>query len=132
MDEKILTLLGEYARDVPPVGHAQLAASVVYKKQMIGLGWNSKKSHPFQAAYSSRKERIFFHAEIAAIKNALHWLNGELSALRKSTLYICRYSKKYGWGIAKPCDGCVLAIQNFEIKRVVYSLYGRGKLEELR
>ena len=104
---------------------AQFAAAIVRGNRVISFGYNKLKTHPFQAKYGRNEESIFLHAEIAAIKNALKVLDVE--DLSKCDLYIVRVkrpkprSKKYVWGLSKPCEGCMRAIIEFGIRRVIYS-----------
>lgn len=106
----------------------RFAAGIVYKNEMVSIGVNQLKSHPFQAKFSKHEESIFLHAETAAIKNALRIL--DLDDLRKSTLYICRVkkcdrkTKAFVWGISKPCAGCMKAVIQYDIKNVVYTCDG--------
>ena len=100
----------------------QLAAAVVYKNRIISLGYNRMKSHPFQARFGTNSDKIYLHAETAAIKNALRHIR--ISELKKCSLYIYRRRKingKYQRAIAKPCPGCMRAIIEFEIKKVTYT-----------
>jgi tRNA(Arg) A34 adenosine deaminase TadA len=124
---KTLALLAEIAESIPPVSNAKLAAALVHRKQLLSIGINRKKSHPFQAKYSSHKERIFFHAEIDAIQKAVRKLNSDLAILRKSTLYVCRFRVSTGWGLAKPCAGCIACVVAFGIGHIVYSENGVGE-----
>lgn len=104
---------------------AKLAAAIVKKNRIISFGFNSKKTHPFQAKYARNDEAIYLHAEIAAIKNALRHIS--VDDLCYTTLYIARvkktapFSNKLVWGLAKPCAGCARAISEFGIKNVVYT-----------
>lgn len=127
---KHINILSKIAVSVEPVAQARIAASIVYRNEIISVGVCQRKTHPFQAQYGKNKDCIFLHAETDAIKNAVKLLN--LDELAKSTLYVCRvkfedYSKKkFLFGMAKPCSGCARAIANFNISKVVYSLDNEG------
>lgn len=141
-DIKVLNLLTDIAREVDPVSAARIAAAIVYKGQVISVGINKRKTDPFQAKYCRNAHQIFVHAEIAAIKNSLRHLS--LSELENSTLFVARHrlisykgqGLKEEWGLAKPCvgskknSGCMGAIQEFNIHRIVYTLDGHGKYAE--
>lgn len=107
-----------------------MAAAIVFRNEIISIGINSNKSHPFQAKYGRNSDSIYLHAEIDAIKNALKCIS--VDQLTKTTLYICRVkytdSKKSGqiWGLSRPCEGCIRAITTFNIKKVVYSIEKEG------
>lgn len=84
---------------------------------LIGMGTNDyKKSHPLQAYFAKRvghPERIFLHAEIAAIL-----------AARSTKIYEIRVERYDAGGqpvSAKPCPICAEAIKAFGIKRVSYT-----------
>ena len=123
---KIITFLRRQAIEVEPVRGAKIAAAIVFKNDIISIGKNQMKTDPFQAKFSSNPESIFLHAEISAIKGALYHL--ELSELKKSSLYIYRIKRpmanhkgKWITGSAKPCEGCLGAITEFEIPKVVFT-----------
>lgn len=103
----------------------KLAAAIVYRNKIISIGINSMKSHPLQAKYGKNEHAIFLHAEIAAIKNALRETSVE--ELSRCEIYIARikkpsqFSLEYGWGLAKPCEGCARAIAEFGLKKTVYT-----------
>jgi deoxycytidylate deaminase len=127
----VLQFLGKIAEDsADPELTARLAAAIVYKGDIISIGVNKKKSHPFQLKYSKMPMSIFLHAETDAIKNAVKRV--DLNTLSRSTLYISRVKyydssrQQVLYGLAKPCDGCEKAIATFNIKHVCYSLNGEG------
>lgn len=103
----------------------KLAAAIVRNNKIISIGMNSMKSHPLQAKYGKNQHAIFLHAEISAIKNALREI--DVDDFHKCDIYIARikkekpFTKKYIWGLARPCAGCERAIAEFGIKRVVYT-----------
>jgi len=108
------------------------AAVLVYKNEVISLACNKIKSHPFQKRYSKANEAIFLHAEVSAIHNALKKVS--LKDLSKATMYVCRVrinndNKNY-FSYSKPCDGCMRAIAEFDIKTVFYTDEG-GEFTEL-
>ena len=113
----------------------RFAAAVVYRNKIISIGYNRKKSHPFQAKYAKNADAIYLHAEIHAIKNALREISVE--DLKDTELYITRvkkpksHSNHFVWGLAKPCCGCERAIAEFGIKRTVYTTDETGKYEVL-
>ena len=99
------------------------SAVIVYKNEVISLACNKIKSHPFQKRYSKANEAIFLHAEVSAIHNALKKVT--LKELSKSTMYVCRVrinnDNKSFFSYSKPCDGCMRAIAEFDIKNVMYT-----------
>jgi tRNA(Arg) A34 adenosine deaminase TadA len=123
--QKFLTLLSKVAVTVPPVAQARLASAVVYKGDVVAIGINRRKTHPFQAKYGKNSDSIYLHSETQAILLALKQLS--LKELAKSTLYICRMKyessakEKFIFGLSKPCVGCQRAIAEFGIQNVIYS-----------
>lgn len=127
--ERILSLLDDIARDVEPIASARVAAGIVYKNELICIGTNSRKTHPFQKKYSKHPAAISIHAENSAIVRALKLLS--LDELSASTMYISRM-KHESWtlnpvkgdlrrGLSKPCLGCARSILSFNIKNVCYT-----------
>lgn len=101
---------------------AKVSACVVSRGQIVGIGTNKNKTHPFQAKFAKNKEAIFLHAEINAIRDAMRVLS--LEGLQNSCLYICRMKQdkgKYVFGLAKPCEGCFRAIVTFNIPKVYFT-----------
>lgn len=118
------------------VAAARVSAVLVIKNRVIAFGTNSRKSHPFQAAYGKNKEAIYLHAETDCIKNALKKVSVE--DLRKATMYVARTKKANSrpnapdmWGMSKSCSGCTRAIAEYELKRVVYTTNEFGVCEVL-
>jgi len=115
------------ARNVEPMFRTRLTALVVIKNQIISVGYNQEKTDPFVLDYQKHEQMEFLHAETHAIKKALRVLKDEKD-LRKSTLYVCRIKCNHDnhdqlvRGLAKPCTGCQMAIDNYGIRRVVYTM----------
>lgn len=132
INKEILFTLQKVA-SANPSYNAKVAAAIVRNNKIVAIGINSMKSHPMAARFSKNDQAIFLHAEVAAIKNALREV--EVEDLEKMELYICRvkkpkpFSKKWVWGLAKPCIGCQRAIAEFGLKRVVYTTDETGTYE---
>lgn len=125
-DKKLLDFLSKVAEAAEHDGlRAKLAAAVVIRNEIISVGFNRKKSHPFQAQFGSNDKSIYLHAETDAINRALKYISKE--DLRKATLYVARvkykdnHSKKVIWAESKPCCGCQRAITSHGIKRVIHT-----------
>lgn len=108
------------------------SAAIVYKNEIISLACNKIKSHPFQKKYSKALDAIFLHAEVAAIHNALKRIT--LKELSKSTMYVCRLrinnKEQNYFSYSKPCEGCMRAISEFDIRSVFYTT-DRGEFMQL-
>ena len=124
VNKGILDTLAKVAAANPGL-REKFAAAVVYRNRIISVGMNSMKSHPMAAKYGKNEHAIFLHAEVAAIKNALREM--EVDDLSKCDIYITRvkkekpFSKKFVWGLSKPCPGCERAIAEFGLKRTIYT-----------
>ena len=124
VNEGILHTLAKVAA-ANPNDREKFAAAVVYRNRIISIGMNSMKSHPMAAKYGKNEHAIFLHAEVAAIKNALREIN--VDDFSKCDIYITRvkkekpFTKKFVWGLAKPCPGCARAIAEFGFKKTIYT-----------
>ena len=79
---------------------------------------NYSKSHPIQArfaSFSGQPDRIFLHAEIAAL---IRLPRG--AKLHK--IFVSRFHKDGKPANAKPCLVCEAAIKHYGIKNVEYTL----------
>ena len=116
-----------------PNPQEKFAAAIVYRNRIVSVGMNSMKSHPLAAKYRKNPHAIFLHAEVAAIKNALREI--EVDDLTKCDIYITRvkrpnqFTKKYVFGLSKPCSGCQRAIAEFGIRRTIYTTDEHGQYE---
>lgn len=107
------------AREIPVTQQAQRIYAVITDKRgnILAEGSNSyTKTHPRQAYYADRvnqSERVFLHAEIAALVKC---------RAEPYALYVARVGKGGESRIAKPCEICSLAIEQTPIKEVHYSV----------
>ena len=127
-DRYFLDLATKQAVSASGAGGAYLGAVLVVKNRIISFGTNQSKTHPFQATFAKNPEALFLHAETASINNALRQISiGELQS-SKTALYISRVKRSNGPGspiiraLSKPCCGCLLAIAEHNINKVVYTL----------
>tara|TARA_Y100000310_G_scaffold343046_1_gene448903 strand:+ start:2050 stop:2499 length:450 start_codon:yes stop_codon:yes gene_type:complete len=129
---KYLNMLFDLAKEVEPIQGARVAACVVYKNKIVGIGINSKKSDPMMIRYGMHEEAIYLHAEMAAIKESLRVI--DMQDIHKATIYVARakrprpHSTDWITGLAKPCTGlngdggCAQAIRHHMFKRTVYTV----------
>ena len=110
---------GGYGQRVP------MAAGIVYKKHLIATGTNQPKTHPLMMTDGYRKDQLYRHAEVDAIRNALRLITPE--QLKRCELHIVRVKRPHiaakTWihGLAKPCEGCTNVIENYGIKKVFWT-----------
>lgn len=126
--ENIMESLLSQAKIMKPVGHARIYSAIEYKNKIISTGHCQYKTHPFQKRFSDRKDRIFLHAEIDAIKNAINFM-GNTEFLSSSVLYVARariIDGEWKTGLCCCCEGCKRAIATFGIPRVIYTLNDEG------
>ncbi len=128
-----LTYLSTIAEDVIPVGHARIAAAIVYKNELISVGVCSYKSHPLQKHYGRNTHSIYLHAEVDALIKARSRMadpkQGRLRgiSLKKCTLYIARVKRasssdaSFIPGLAKPCEGCMKAIHEAGLTNIIFT-----------
>lgn len=113
----------------------KLAAAVVYKKSIVSLGLNSYKTHPLMSRYGKNHHSVFLHAEVDAIKNALRVISPD--ELSRCELFVYRvkkpaqYHTSWVTGLARPCEGCMRAIEAFGLQGVYYTLDREDQLEHL-
>lgn len=119
---KHLRLLCGIAEQVDPVRSSRHAAAVVYRNDIMGVGVNKMKSHPFAKRYGRNSDAIYLHAETAAVKNARREI--EEHEFERSILYVVRVKhkgKKLVPALSKPCKGCCRCISEFGISEVIYT-----------
>lgn len=124
--QKYFNILETVAEGIEPIaGRARLSASIVYKNEIISVGYCRYKTHPLQKKYQKHAEAIYLHAELDAIVKALKKIS--IDDLKKSSMYIMRikrkdtYDKEFIRALSKPCSGCQQAIKAFGIKNVYYT-----------
>lgn len=128
--QNYISILKKITQDIECVANQTLAACVVKRNKIISFGHNKKKTHPLQNKFNKHPEAIYLHAEIDAIKNALKRVSA--NELAGSTLYIVRTKKNGSEGLAKPCKGCMQAIESFGICEVIYTSNNEGQYQKLK
>ena len=121
--QKYMEFLLEEAKGQEPVKSSRIRAGLVYKNQLLCVGQNKLKSHPFQKRFGKNESAIYLHAEVDCIVNAIR-SNIPLSDISKSSLIVVRIKKNVNeWIVAtaKPCSGCQRAIAHFDINKVLYT-----------
>jgi deoxycytidylate deaminase len=133
----IQAALTNLAIHVERTAGAKIAAAVVKRNRIVGIGINSYKTHPMQKLYTDHPDKIYLHAEVAAIQDALrrlnnHWWSWDTKDLLVGySLYVVRVKQsKAGWtyGLAKPCKVCQPHIENVGIQTVKFTTEGYNLL----
>lgn len=94
-------------------------AAILYKRNIICVGTNKKKTHPLQKKFQDREHRIYLHAEIDAIVQCISRHGSDI--LKDCDLIVLRTLKNGELANSKPCKGCQDAIKAFKIKNVYHS-----------
>ena len=93
----------------------------VYQGTIIGVGFNTNKTHPMQKKYNRYRNGENFipklHAEINCL-NSIRYLDINFSKVK---LYIYRKRKSAKHGICRPCPSCLAAIKDLGIKHIYYT-----------
>lgn len=100
----------------------------VYKKDIIGIGYNTRKTSPIQSKYNTLGKRIllsnngkpvneYLHAEIDCL-NMIRNMDVDFSKVR---LYISRKNCWNELACCRPCIACEYAIKELGIKSVYYT-----------
>jgi tRNA(Arg) A34 adenosine deaminase TadA len=115
-----IRLATELAKRNPVQDLPRMGAVILDRRgRMVGEGMNSRKTDPLASKYSRHPEALCLHAEIAAIKTALRFI--EVDDLPDCTLYVARVLKNDEPALAKPCLGCEKAIVEFGIGNVEWT-----------
>ena len=104
---------------------------IVYKKTVIGIGFNTWKTSPMQKRYN---KPVYKQKGYIETKNA-HSMHAEINALNsvrhldvdwgKCSMFIYREHKRTHLPLlAKPCDACQRAIEERGIGNVYYTTEG--------
>jgi deoxycytidylate deaminase len=107
------------AMDSIPHAGARVCAIIAHRGEVLSIGYNSSKTHPFQAKYRKNPHAVFWHAETSAINNALK--RDHHALLPKSSMYVLRLTTASNPAISMPCEGCTRALQEHDITRVLYT-----------
>lgn len=111
------------ASSLPIVKGRQRLAAVISDKRgrILSYGVNSyQKSHPTQKFYAekaNKPESCFLHAEISALISLTY-----ANKMKVYRLSIARVLKNGEIGLARPCQSCQLAIKDYGIKCIEYTL----------
>ena len=95
---------------------ARMAAVIAHRRKILAVGINRYQSHPMQAKFNPNEHAIYLHAEIDAIRAFVKTYGSE--SLKNCDMYVARVLKSGETALAKPCDGCKMAIATFELNDV--------------
>lgn len=99
----------------------RIGCIAVYKKNIIGIGYNQAKTNPIQAKYNVYRGiktiNDYIHAEMACI-NQIKNLDIDFSKVK---LFVYREDIQKTMRICRPCEACERAIRDLGIKKVYYT-----------
>lgn len=117
-------LLEQDRRTLP--GGVRIGSALLSKRgEVIATGYNSWKSHPLQAKFARNVHSIYLHAETDMLRNA----NGiHIDTIARSTVLVVRILADGSYGMARPCSGCLKALEAFGIRKVHFTLTGENRV----
>lgn len=122
MDTRIETLLALSSLH-PNNLRTKHIAGLFIRNRLMAVGFNRRKSHPFQKKFGRNEHSIYLHAEIDAIVSAsrlaIDFERCDLIVIRLKPIH--RGSKKEKLSPSAPCKGCTRCISAFGIKNVIHS-----------
>ena len=109
--------------------HNKVGAVLVYKHDIISMGYNRKVSNPIQKKYNIYRQdeyrcydvdiqHNYIHAEIDCILKAKKEFNGNMG---KCNLFIYRQTKTGKRGLSAPCSACSHCLADNGIINIYYS-----------
>jgi len=104
-------LLYEEAIKGTRIRSSKHAACIIKKGELLSVGHNQLKTHPMMLKFSNNQNKVYLHAEIDAILNAIRRYGADI--LSGSDLYVLRLGKLNQIAFSKPCETCAKAIEAF-------------------
>ena len=107
-----------------------IGAVVVHKDKVVGVGWNTNKTHPCQMKYNkyreSKSNRKYvssehlpcLHAEVMALQHATRSFKGDLS---KCSIFVYSEKKDGTTRLTRPCMGCSKMLKDLGVKNIYYT-----------
>ena len=117
---------------------AKVGCVIVYKKHIIGRGFNSFKTDPYQKRYNQYREWTTYpehskncghaiHAEIAALKSVTYPVSIQVNWSKvKVFIYRVAVGLIGHSGLSLPCPACAHALSDTGIRQAYYTT---GRLE---
>ena len=90
----------------------------VYQGTIIGVGFNTNKTHPIQKKYNRYRNGEDFIPKLHAEINCLNSIRHLDINFTKVKLYIYRKRKTAKYGMCRPCPSCMAAIKDLGIKNI--------------
>lgn len=114
-----------HAAELSDYKKTNVGCVATYQGQVIGMGFNTNKTHPLQKHYNTFRGIYEGHGDVR------HKAHAEIMCLNqikdidikrnKVKLYIYRKRKDIPHGISRPCPACMAAIREFGIENIYYT-----------
>ena len=104
-------------------GKILIGAIIVYKREIISVGANCRKTHPLQMLYDRYRDSSvdwchhYLHAEMNAI------IHADKEYLPNSVIYIFREDRNGKIANCRPCEACMNMIKDVGIKKIYYTSF---------
>lgn len=114
-----------FQSDYSGCGRARIGCVIAYHGTILAKGFNSDKTHSAQAHYNKWRYKESgnkylpskIHSEVAALQK-IKYLDIDFS---KVHIYIYRELRDGTLGLARPCEACMQAIRDAQIKHIHYT-----------
>lgn len=111
-NQKIFDLLFEKAKGAELIATSRHASALVYKKQVLAVGLNSRRSHPMAKKFNV-EDKVCVHSELSAVLQVLNQYGPDV--LKRCSIYNLRLTSKDRVAGSKPCPGCSRMLDAFGV-----------------
>lgn len=119
--------LFKFAKDMAEMSdfdRQQIGCIVTYKHTIIGMGFNTTKTHPLQKEYNKFRFNNdsyphCLHAEMHALL-PIRNMDIDWSKVRVYVYRICKYDKNKA-ALARPCKSCQAFMRDLGIRHIYYT-----------
>ena len=102
----------------------KIGAILTRGRRIISCGVNKYKSHPKQINPHTKALGTSIHAELDCIIKAPYPM------ISGSSIYVARLLRDGTPGYCRPCESCISLLKEYGIKKITYTLEGKGITEE--
>lgn len=124
MNPNILYLFNKVSIEADKSTHhkVSIGAILVNKGKIVSRGFNKMRHNVSEHA----KWNNSLHAEIDCL------LKAPRTKIEGSTLIIYRKLRNGALGLARPCNFCMAAIEEFKVKKIIYTTYDGYREEKIK
>lgn len=113
-NDKVYSLLIEAAKGAELIATSRHASALVYKKQVLAVGVNSRKTHPLASKFNG-KDKPCTHSELDAVLQVLNQYGEDV--LKRCSIYNLRLTSVDRVAGSKPCVGCSKMLDAFGVRK---------------